>query len=504
MSGLADSGKETNGNPPKGEDKEVILPKATDVLLGRGNGIANFPGNINFRNVIWSFRHEYTRAYRTEKRDVAQKVIDYIETKCNPRGRFIQPDPEKKEGYILVPLQRKLEKTCQALREKKQSPPNPKKVQEAQDQAARASKREGPPTELPPWKKQSASLKKQLDAERKTTPKKKYHSKKVSKKKSSQQGVSPIQVPPKPKPMVVTPYKAVSTKSNTTVKRKKTTSKKRSQPRSRSVPAKKRRVSINSYHGAPLGGTTDFQASTLTLTAASSSTKMTTPSHPFGKHHFVSQEELAPAHETSDGAYTAPLFKDDEDSLEQVLRPRVLFGSPPSFPLGAKEDFMPPTKEDTIQVTNPSGQVLEFFDAPGAATAQVDAASADEEMSTMFEVLPPNLTAFFSGIFSGDQMNSSAKARSKVDETYGTLGENVSTELQPKHLGDPSGANEAQRLYQDSPTTVFHALPQLTLEPSHSILLQGGWDHWKAEDELLDETALETWKDWDKFTALYD
>jgi hypothetical protein len=100
----------------------IILadPRDTDVLLGRGNGIANYPGNLMFRQTVCAHRQLYENAYRSEKQSVAKQVIDSISS-LDPPGRFIELTKGGK--YVLVPIEKVLEKTCQALREKKFKPP---------------------------------------------------------------------------------------------------------------------------------------------------------------------------------------------------------------------------------------------------------------------------------------------------------------------------------------------------------------------------------------------
>lgn len=94
------------------------LLRDVDVLLGRGNGIATFKGNKNFRRVVFSLKEEYNAAYRLEKAVVAELVIDRIYEKG---GRFVE---KLDDGTVKeVVHQRSLEKTCQCLREKEVKTP---------------------------------------------------------------------------------------------------------------------------------------------------------------------------------------------------------------------------------------------------------------------------------------------------------------------------------------------------------------------------------------------
>jgi hypothetical protein len=100
---------------------EYVIPTDHDVLLGRGNGIASFTGNQNFRKIIWRFRESYKKAERNGKHSVAREVIEAVR-ELNPPGRFIERLDE--EAYVIVSEQRALEKTCQALRERKMRKPH--------------------------------------------------------------------------------------------------------------------------------------------------------------------------------------------------------------------------------------------------------------------------------------------------------------------------------------------------------------------------------------------
>jgi hypothetical protein len=88
---------------------------SNDVLSGRGNGVAIYPGNRQFREFIRSFKDEYVRAYRNEKGNVASDVIRTV-LSLNPPGRFVEK-ARNGNGYQLVDYSRALEKTSQALRE---------------------------------------------------------------------------------------------------------------------------------------------------------------------------------------------------------------------------------------------------------------------------------------------------------------------------------------------------------------------------------------------------
>jgi hypothetical protein len=88
---------------------------SNDVLSGRGNGVAIYPGNRQFREFIRSFKDEYVRAFRNEKGNVASDVIRTV-LSLTPPGRFVEK-AKNGNGYQLVDYSRALEKTSQALRE---------------------------------------------------------------------------------------------------------------------------------------------------------------------------------------------------------------------------------------------------------------------------------------------------------------------------------------------------------------------------------------------------
>ena len=58
-----------------------VTPVDMDVLLGRGNRVANWPGNVNFRHVINEHRQRYKDAHRSAKGKDDSKV----DTKILPK-----------------------------------------------------------------------------------------------------------------------------------------------------------------------------------------------------------------------------------------------------------------------------------------------------------------------------------------------------------------------------------------------------------------------------------
>jgi hypothetical protein len=102
--------------------------REVDVLLGRGNGIATWIGNKNFRRIVDSYKAAYQKAHRHEKSKVAKQVIqDVLQEE---KGRFIRKSPSG--DYILVAYKRALEKTCQCLREKSAALPTDSDSEESE------------------------------------------------------------------------------------------------------------------------------------------------------------------------------------------------------------------------------------------------------------------------------------------------------------------------------------------------------------------------------------
>eukprot|EP00977_Amphora_coffeiformis_P019575 scaffold7349_cov173-Amphora_coffeaeformis.AAC.56 len=91
-----------------------------DVIMGRGNKVGKFAGNLNFRRVCWKHKARYLRACKEEKSKIAFEVLDEIGN-LDPPGRFLEPQGGY---YVFVHPKRALEKTCQLLREKKVKKPD--------------------------------------------------------------------------------------------------------------------------------------------------------------------------------------------------------------------------------------------------------------------------------------------------------------------------------------------------------------------------------------------
>jgi hypothetical protein len=101
-------------SPAGGEEAgEQITLHECDVLLGRGNGIASWVGNKNFRSIVFSYKKAYKKSPRHEKSLVSRQVIEDVH---KGGGRFVERDSSG--GHVEVTYEKALEKTCQCLREK--------------------------------------------------------------------------------------------------------------------------------------------------------------------------------------------------------------------------------------------------------------------------------------------------------------------------------------------------------------------------------------------------
>lgn len=67
---------------------------------GRGNGIATFKGNIQFRDFVASKRDAYMKVPRMEKTRVAHSVVAMV---WDVHGRFLEKHPTE-DKYRLVPV----------------------------------------------------------------------------------------------------------------------------------------------------------------------------------------------------------------------------------------------------------------------------------------------------------------------------------------------------------------------------------------------------------------
>lgn len=86
-----------------------------DVLFGRGGLTNRHIGNLRYRDIISIHRQDYVRAQKTEKPNVARRIVKAIRTGKNP-GRFLRKGEDGK--WHAVSDKEAAWKASQALREK--------------------------------------------------------------------------------------------------------------------------------------------------------------------------------------------------------------------------------------------------------------------------------------------------------------------------------------------------------------------------------------------------
>jgi len=96
-------------------ESEEIIVTDQDVLLGRGGLTNQHQGNIRYRHIISIHRQDYVRAQKTEKPQVARRIVAAIRTGICP-GRFLRKGEDGK--WRAVSDQEAAWKASQALREK--------------------------------------------------------------------------------------------------------------------------------------------------------------------------------------------------------------------------------------------------------------------------------------------------------------------------------------------------------------------------------------------------
>jgi len=99
-----------------GSTNFVIKPTHTDVLLGRGVGTNRHAGNTKFRHIVSQYVREYVTSTKTEKISITRGIVDHVQTRLNPPGRFLEKDQHSGK-WKEVDIKRAHEKTAQALRD---------------------------------------------------------------------------------------------------------------------------------------------------------------------------------------------------------------------------------------------------------------------------------------------------------------------------------------------------------------------------------------------------
>jgi Helicase associated domain len=101
-----------------------VICNEKDVLMGRGKRISEWAGNQRFRTIVSKYRPAYLSSLRSAKIHVAKQVI--VEVLANG-GRFLRETDPGNTGIVAwskwlpVEMDRCIEKTCQALREKEKT-----------------------------------------------------------------------------------------------------------------------------------------------------------------------------------------------------------------------------------------------------------------------------------------------------------------------------------------------------------------------------------------------
>lgn len=94
-----------------------------DVLMGRGKRVAEWPGNVVFRQIVARYRHAYITEQRSSKMKIALHVVKEVHKR---KGRFLREingrsscdGHDTTAVWEIVTQARAIEKACQALRER--------------------------------------------------------------------------------------------------------------------------------------------------------------------------------------------------------------------------------------------------------------------------------------------------------------------------------------------------------------------------------------------------
>jgi hypothetical protein len=452
-------------------------PRDTDVLLGRGNGIANYPGNLMFREVVSEHRKAYECAYRCEKQRVAHEVINQI-SKFDPPGRFIELT---KEGtYILVPFEKVLEKTCQALREKKYRSLNPDNLEKelvtiAPMPSMRKNRKETTKTNARNIRKETTKTS-ATNIRKKTTKTSARNNKVTPSDETKTQDVAekPTENAKKRAGVAVRSSRRVASSRK---KRAKTSHSARATPRASECKAITPPDKFESKPNMSVNGSSTSVPS-IKSPAASKFLYFNSKRPP---HALTEEADKECDGYTEEPSVTSNQSKHYEDDLtdkecngnnskqREVLCPKVLFGGSPKLPPAIQRQGAN-IHEDLPQFNSMlPNDPLDFFED------QHTQVLADIDMT--FSLLPPQLTAFFSGIFSTPSVTSSTSTvneRSMNNYVAQKFGKSVE-EPHARFAGGFDVEFE-DRLCLESPTTVVddHIPGAPPLEYSHSLLQKFG------------------------------
>lgn len=113
----------------------TMIPHKHDVLLGRGGASNNHEGNRIYRAVVEALKPKYTTAARYDKMTYAEAIVGTIRFR-SPQGRFLERDGDDGRWYE-VSKSRAVDKTVQALREKRRRYSNAFPLQDLPDEFCR-------------------------------------------------------------------------------------------------------------------------------------------------------------------------------------------------------------------------------------------------------------------------------------------------------------------------------------------------------------------------------
>eukprot|EP00536_Pseudo-nitzschia_multiseries_P006046 jgi/Psemu1/324180/estExt_fgenesh1_pg.C_1240025 len=106
--------QENGGNSSNTEEtKEILEPRDTDVLCGRGGAALRHPGNQTYRKLVELNKLLYTTCPKTEKLKISRSIVAAIREQ---NGRFLERK-KGKEFWLDIGDKKAVEKTSQALRE---------------------------------------------------------------------------------------------------------------------------------------------------------------------------------------------------------------------------------------------------------------------------------------------------------------------------------------------------------------------------------------------------
>jgi len=119
-----------------------VEPSDNDVLCGRGGSSNKHPGNLRFRTLIAANKAQYVTLTKKQKMLLARQIVAVVH---ESGGKFLSREQGK---WVHVGLPRSLEKTSQALRERKGIS---NVVSDEEERPTKSSKTiEAPPVIIPP------------------------------------------------------------------------------------------------------------------------------------------------------------------------------------------------------------------------------------------------------------------------------------------------------------------------------------------------------------------